>query len=458
MAKMYFRGEVIYYFSLFKLLTNYYIMKVEKKDLEKSQIELQIELSVEEFKLYIKKGAAKVAKEVKIDGFRPGQVPYDILKQKIGEMTILEEAGRIAIDSTLEKAIKENVVSQPIGSPKVDITKLAPDNPFSYKVVLAILPEIKLSDYKGLKVKQKNADIKDEEVDKILSDMREMRAKEVIAAREIKSTDKVITDIAMFLDKVPLEGGQNKDTAIIVGKNYIVPGFDKKLLGAKKGDVLEFKLEYPRDFHMKNLAGKMVEFKVTIKEVFKRELPELNDEFAVNLGMGKIEELKVNIRKNTLEQKKREVEQFAEKEMLEKLVEKARFGDIPEMLIEHEADTMMHELEHTVVQQGAKFEDYLASIKKTRDQLILDLLPEAVKRIKVSLLIREITEAEKINVSSEELNNYISSMRKHYENINTKEAKEFLKKTDSKEYKNYVLNILTSRKVMDKLREWNIAD
>jgi len=433
-------------------------MKVEKKDLEKSQIELQIELSYEEFKPYIKKGAAKVSHEVKINGFRAGQIPYDILKQKIGEMTILEEAGRIAINSTLEKAIKENVASQPVGSPKVDITKLAPDNPFSYKVVLAILPEIKLGDYKGLKIKQKKVDIKDEEVDKILNDMREMRAKEVVTAREIKNTDKVIADIAMFLDKVPLEGGQNKDTAIIIGKNYIVPGFDKKLLGAKKEDVLEFKLEYPKDFHMKNLAGKMVEFKVTIKEVFKRELPELNDEFAVSLGMGKIEELKVNIRKNTLEQKEREVEQFAEKEMLEKLVEKARFGDIPQILIEHEADTMMHELEHTIGQQGAKFEDYLASIKKTRDQLTLDLLPEAVKRVKVSLLIREITEVEKIKVSREELDNYISSMRKHYESINTKEAKEFLEKTDSEDYKNYVLNILTSRKVVDKLREWNIVN
>ena len=433
-------------------------MKVEKKDLEKSQIELQVELSLDEFKPFIKKAVTKVSGEVKIDGFRAGQVPYDILKQKIGEMTILEEAAKIAVNDNLEKIIKDNAKEQLIGSPKVDITKLAPKNPFSFKVVFAVLPEVTLGAYKDLKIKQKKVEIKEEEVNKTLNDLREMRVKEAAVDREIKDKDKVIVDINMFLDNVPLEGGQNKGTAVIIGKDYIVPGFDKKLLNANKSDVLEFKLMYPADFHMKNLAGKMVEFKVVIKEIFNREKPDLNDEFALSLGMKKIGELKDSISKNITEQKNQEVKQFAEKEMLEKIVEKARFGDIPEMLIQHEADTMLHELEHSISQQGAKFEDYLASINKTKDQLTLDLLPEAVKRVKVSLLLREITQAEKIKVTEEELNNYLNGMRMQYEKDSSKEAKEFLKKIDSAEYKNYVLNALTSRKTLDKLREWNIEN
>jgi len=117
-------------------------MKVEKKDLEKSQIELNVELSLDEFKPFILKGAVRISKDVKIEGFRPGKAPYDIIKRKVGEMAILEEASRLAVNDTLGKAIKDNVEAQPVGQPKVDITKLAPDNPFSYKVVLAMLPAV----------------------------------------------------------------------------------------------------------------------------------------------------------------------------------------------------------------------------------------------------------------------------------------------------------------------------
>ena len=217
-------------------------MKVEKKDLAKSQIELTVELSVDEFRQYIAKGAKKVSQEVKIDGFRPGKIPYDVLKQKIGEMTILEEASRLAINKTIDKIIKENVVGQPVGQPKIDITKLAPDNPMEYKVALAILPEVKLSDYKNVKVKLEKVEVKEEEVDKAIKQLREMRAKETISDKEVKDGDKAIVNIEMFLDNVPIDGGQSKDAAIIIGKGYLVSGFGKKLIGAKKGDVREFKL------------------------------------------------------------------------------------------------------------------------------------------------------------------------------------------------------------------------
>ncbi len=426
-------------------------MKVEKKDLEKSQIELNVELSLEEFKPYIKQGAERVSREVKIEGFRPGKVPYDVLKQKIGEMTILEEAARIAINKSLEKIIDENVEGQPVGNPKIDITKIAPNNPMEFKVVLVILPEVALGEYKNLKIKKKKAEIKDEDVEKTLNDLAEMRAKEIAVDREVKDKDKLIVDIEMFLDKVPVEGGQNKDTAIMIGKDYIVPGFDKKLIGAKKGDTREFSLPYPKDFHMKNLAGKMVEFKVSVKDVFERELPELNDEFAVGFGLKKIDELKDNIKKNIKQQKESEASQITEREMLEKIISKTKFSDIPEMLINHEGETMLAELEQTVAQQGGKFEDYLTSLNKTRDQLMLDLLPDAVTRVKTSLLIREVAEKEKIKVEKDEVEKHISDMKKHY-----KDNKEFMEKADSPEYKNYVMNVLSSRKIVDKLREWNI--
>ena len=255
-------------------------MKIEKKDLGKSQFELVVEMSYDELKPYYDQGAKKVSQEVKIDGFRPGNVPIEILRQKIGDMTILEEAANIAIHKNIDKILKDNFEKEIVGQPKVEITKLAPENPLEFKIVVAVLPEIKLGEYKDLKIKKKKVEIADAEIEKILNDLREMRVKEILSDGEAKNGDKVLIDIAMFLDKVPVEGGQGKDAAIIIGKDYIVPGFDKKIIGAKKGDVREFELPYPEDFHMKNLAGKMVDFRVTVKEVYTRELPALDDDFA----------------------------------------------------------------------------------------------------------------------------------------------------------------------------------
>ncbi len=434
-------------------------MKVEKKNLEKSQIELNVELALDEFKPFINKAAKRISKEVKIDGFRSGNIPYEILKKKIGEMTILEEAARIAISSKLEELIKDHIDGEPVGQPKIDITKLAPENPLKFKAVLALLPEVTLGKYKDLKIKMSKAEVTDEDIKKALSEILEMRTKEALVERAIKTEDKVLVDLQMFLDNVPIEGGQSKDTIIIMGKNYVVPGFDKNLLGAKKNEVKEFGLPYPKDHHMKNLAGKMVDFKVTIKDVYERIKSELNDDLAKSFGLKSADELKENIKKSIEEQKKREVYARAEREMLENIVAKTKFSDIAEMLVKHEGDKMLAELEQTIAQQGGKFEDYLQSINKSREQLTLDLLPDAVKRVKTSMMIRAVAKCEKIKVADEELNKQIEDMKKHYKGAGSSspDAKQALAQADTPEYKSYVYNILSSRKVVDELKKWNIS-
>ena len=428
-------------------------MNVQKKDLAKSQIELTIELTIEEFKPYIKSGVEKVSREVKIEGFRPGKATYDILKQKIGEMTILEEAANIAINKTLEQAIRDNVIEQPIGQPQVNITKLAPNNPMEYKVVMALLPEVALGDYKNAKVKQEKTEIKDEEVDKMINQLQEMRVKETIANREIKDGDKVIVDIEMFLDKVPVEGGQGKNTGIVIGQGYIVPGFGKKLIKAKKNDVREFSLPYPKEHHQQNLAGKLVEFKVKIQEIYKRELPEINDEFVKNFGLNNVDQFKENIKKSLLFEKQQKAEQKAELEMLDKIIAKTKFSDIPEILVNSEAQTMMAELEAGVAKHGGKFEDYLNHLKKTKEQITLDMLPDAVKRVKTSLLIREISNTEKIKTEDKEVEQELEKLLKQHKD----EKDDIKEKIKSAAYKEYTKNLMNSRKVIEKLKEWNVS-
>ncbi|MBU0721858.1 trigger factor [Patescibacteria group bacterium] len=427
-------------------------MNIQKKDLGKSQIELTVELSAEEFKPYILCGAQKVSEEVKIEGFRPGKAPYEILKNKIGEMTILEAGARVAIDKTLDKVIKENAVDQIVGQPQVNITKLAPNNPMEYKVVLTMLPEVRLGSYKDLKIKQTKAEVWDEETEKLIVQLREMRASEIISEDEAKDGDRVIMDIGIFIDKVPIEGGQGKGVGLIIGQNYIIPGFDKKIIGSKKDDTKEFSLLYPTDYHDKNLAGKMAEFKITVKEVYSRILPEVSEEFAKSFGLKSLEELKSNIKKNLLAEKQQKEEQASEAAMLDKIISQSKFGDIPEALIKHEAEVMISELEYNVKNQGAKFEDYLTHLKKTRGQIMLDLMPNAVKRVKVSLIIRQVGNLEKISVSHEEIHKTIDDILKQYKGNET-----MIERIKGRAYHDYVENNLTGKKVVEKLKEWNVV-
>lgn len=426
-------------------------MNITKKDLGKSQIELTVVMTAEEFKPYVSRGAEKVSLEVKIEGFRPGKAPYEILKNKIGEMTILEAGAKLAIDKALDKIIKDNVSEQLVGQPQISITKLAPDNPLEYKVVLTLLPEVKLGDYKGLKISEKVEQVKDEEVEKLISELREMRGQEVISEAPVKEGDRVILDIEIFIDKIPVEGGQGKGAGVIVGKNYVIPGFDKNIIGAKKDDAREFSLPYPAEHHDKNLAGKMAEFKVKVKEIYNRTLPEVNDEFAKGFGLDKVAELKTNIKKSLQAEKEQQAGQASEIAMLDKIIARTKFGDIPEILAKHEAEVMMSELEYGVKRQGGKFEDYLTHLGKTREQMMLEIMPEAVKRVKVSLIVRQVAETEKISVSHEEIHKAIDDILKQYPNNET-----VAERIKGQAYHDYVANNLTGKKVMEKLREWNV--
>lgn len=434
-------------------------MKIEKKDLEKSQVEIRVELPYAEFEPYIKRGAEQISKEVKIEGFRPGKAPFEIVKRKVGEMSVLEEAARIVINDNLEKIFKQNLKEDPLGEPKIEITKLAPNNPLEFKIVIFVFPNVELGEYKDLKIKNKEVKVEEKEIKKVLTDLQESRAKEIISEKEVKDGDKILIDINLSVNKVPLEGGQSKDLSLIVGKEYIVPGFDKKIAGAKKGEERVFSLPYPENFHMKNLAGKMVDFDIKIKEIYSRELPELNDEFAKGLGQKNLEELKLSVEKAIKGEKEKEVLLAQEREMLEKIVNKTKYGALPEILVNQEVENMLHELKHGVEQQGGKFEDYLSSIKKTAGQLKLEMAPEAVKRIKTTLAIREIGKKEKIKADIKEVDKYIEEIKKYNQSnikINPKEKEQILKNLDSQNYKDYVYSALTSKKIVDQLMEWNI--
>lgn len=429
-------------------------MNVIRTDLEKGLIELKVELSPEDLEPSMKQAAEELSKEVKIEGFRPGKTPLNILKQKVGELTIMEEAIKISLNKNIYKIIDEHIKDKEIaGQPEVEITKLAPGNPAEYKIKVFVLPEIKLGKYKGLGLKEKQIKVEKEEVEKIINNLLEMRAKETISDQEIKEGDKVIASVNLFIDKVPVEDGQNPEVTILTGKDYFVEGFDKNIIGLKKGAKKEFNLVYPEKHYNKNLAGKLVDFKVEIKEVYQRELPEIDDNLAKIFQFRNVADLKNNIEKTVEIQKKQEEDQRAEVELLEKIINDTKFGDIPENIIKSESSLMMKEMEQGVVAQGGNFADYLKSIGKTQEQFLLEILPNANKRVKSALILKEIAKAEKIVATESEVNKEIDSLKKKYE----KNA-DALKNIVSPHYRSYLENSIINQKTINFLKKENISN
>jgi len=426
-------------------------MKIEKKELEKSQIEIKVQVPAVDFALYFEKGAAEVSKDMRVEGFRPGKVPYDILKSKVGEMIILEAAARILISKTVDQIIHDNVSQQVIGQPQIALTKLVPNDDLEYKVVMDILPEIKLGEYKNFEFAVKKDEVKDEEVEKVVDQLREAQVKEIAVDIPAKEGDKLICDFKIFLDKVPVDGGNAKGVAIILGKDYIVPGVDKKLIGIKKGETRNFEITYPTDHFQKNLAGKNTEFEVQVSEVFERQLPEVNDEFVQNFGLKNKEELYHNIKDSLGREKDAKTEQKTELEILEKIVANSEIGELPETLLKNETDLMLKELEHSLLHQGAKFDDYLSSIGKTREQLIVEFRPDAEKRIKSALVIRQIILDEKIDLDDKIVDEEIKKMQETY-----KDRPEIISRITTHEYKHGLANQMLHQKAIDQIREWNV--
>lgn len=428
-------------------------MRVTKKELPKGQAELEIELSSEEVEKYFQDTIKRIGKETRVDGFRPGKVPEEIIRKKLGEDGIMAQAAESMIQNTLYKALEQEKLVM-IASPQINVVKQAYGNPFIYKAIISLLPKIELGDYKTIKLKKKPLTVEADQVKKAIDDLRKFRRKEVLVNREARKGDKVELDINVYQAKVPIEGGTAKNQPIEIGEGHFIPGFEEKLIGMKKGEEKEFELKFPKDYFQKNLADKPAEFKVKVNSVFELELPELNDEFAKAMGNFKtVKELEEQISKNLKQEAENKEKQRLELEILESIAKKSKFEEFPEVLIESELDKMIHELKHDFERQGMKFDDYLASIKKSEEDLRKSFLPRADQRVKTALIIRQISQAEKIEADDQEIKAELDKSREVH-----KEDEEMLKQINSPDYKSFIRNVITNQKVIDKLFELAIEE
>jgi trigger factor len=424
-------------------------MKVDTNKLAKNQVELTIEVSLFELQPFLINASAKISKEMNVPGFRPGKVPYDIVKDKIGEQAIYEEALEQIIKKTYPQAVLDNNL-ETVGQPKISVLKIAPGNPVVYKAQVSLLPKIQIGEYKKIKAKKKEVKIDPKEIDKAIANLQKMFGKEMLVERPAQKGDKVEIDFDVFVDKVPIDGGGSKQHPLVIGEGNFIPGFEENLIGLAKEQVKEFKLNFPKNYHKKDLSGKLAEFKVKMRAVYKIELPPLDDNLAKQVGQFKtFEEMGQKIEESIRKESESKEEQRFELEIIDEIIKKSKFEEIPDILIEAEKDKTLAELEQDIQRQGMKFEDYLQSLKKSKDELRKGFLEPAEKRIKTALVLRHIAKEEKIKVEDKEIDQEIKKTLETYKN-----DPEIKKQVELPEYRYYLANVLTSQKTMEFLKSF----
>ena len=418
-------------------------ISVEEKG--EGRVKITFTVSVEEQQPFLEMAAEHISEHSSIPGFRPGKAGYEVVKQRVGEAKIMEEALEKIVRKLYVDAVIANEIDS-VGSPKIDVEKMAPGNELVFTAEVTRMPRVKvLADFKKLSVTANVPTVEDKDVELALKDLTRMQTKEVRAVSDaiVTKTDKAVVSMDIKKDGVSIEGGQSPNHAVYLAEEYYIPGFTDQLIGMKEGEKKTFSLPFPEEYTQELLRGRDVDFEIELKEIFHLQPPSLDDEFAQSLGLKDFATMRELIHKNLLDEKIREEVARQEKEALELIANKSQFENIPDLLLNDEIEKMMHELKHRVEEQGMDFDKYLASLKKTLPQMKLDFTPQALMRIKVALLLREIAKQEKIEVTEKEMEDELDEVAAKYEDKETKQQ------IYSPEYRQYAEQITLNRKVIE---------
>lgn len=424
-------------------------MKHILKKLPKSQIEFTITVTPDEYEADLKAAASRISERNTIKGFRPGKASYEIVQQNFGDIRILEEALQTIVQKNFFKAVSEEKLDT-IGMPEIAIEKMAPRNEVVFKATVALMPTLKLPDITKIKVEKKNVEVEEKQVKEVLEGLTKLQPKEILKDGEATKKDKVIVDMEMFLDKVAVEGGQAKNHQIYLSEVHYIPGLEEKLLGGKKGETKEFTLKFPEKHYKKDLAGKDVDFKVKIHDVYELQYPELNDDFAKSLGQENVEKLREILHHNLTHEAEKKENQRCEQEIFEKIIDETKFDEIPDVIITAEKQKMFYELKADLERHNVEMEDYLKNIKKTEEDLLKDFEEGGLKRAKAALVSRQIAIDNNIKVSEEELNKEMDLIKQMYQGEDLDKVNENLKRP---EVQDTIATTIQNRKVVAYLKE-----
>lgn len=376
--------------------------------------EVLITIEGEEWKKAIDDAFKKLQKNANIDGFRKGKVPRDIFEKHYGKESLYHEAMDALLDEAYKRALEKNT-EELVARPTLDV-KSVDENGVTYSFVFVSRPEVKLGDYKKLGVKKEKIEVSKEEIEHEIMHLQEKYVDIVTVDRKIKSGDIAIIDFEGFRDGIAFEGGKGENYSLEIGSHSFIEGFEEGLIGLKKGDSKDLNLKFPENYHAEDLKGKKVVFKVTVKEVKEKKMPELNEDFYLDLaieGVNSKETLEKEIKSQIEVRKEHDFENKYIEELLDKATSNMKV-EIPEEMVNDELDRIVEQYTNTLAMQGIKIEDFFRMTGSTEDDFRGHMKDEALNRIKSRLLLEEIAKKENIEVTSEMVDKELADLAEKY--------------------------------------------
>ena len=381
--------------------------------LEHSHVQVDVVVDEKTWKEAQDKAFDKLAANVTIDGFRKGKAPKNLVKAKVDPMKVLDEAINSLLPKIYQEILEKDEI-RPYARPSVDVTKVS-DTELEVKFVLVTAPEVKLGNYKGLKIGKETVSVTDKDVEEALEKTRLDNATLVVKDGESKMGDTVVMDFVGRIDGTEFEGGSAQNHELELGSNQFIPGFEPQLVGHKAGEVVKVNVKFPENY-TEELKGKDAEFECTIHEVKEKKLPELNDEFVKELKISGVENVEA-LKENKKQELQRNKENEARRNYMAKLVEaitKDSQIDIAEEIVESQVESRKEDMVKRIEQSGLKLEQYLQILGQTEEQFLGQIREQAKKEVTEYMVLEEIGKAEKIEVSDADLEFEFAKLAEQY--------------------------------------------
>ena len=390
-------------------------MSVQVEKLEKSMAKLIITVEAAKFDAAVDSAYQKNKGKIALPGFRKGKAPRAMIEKMYGTGVFFEDAANELIPEAYETAAKESEL-EIVAQPEIEVTQMDKGTDFIFTATVAIKPEVTLGDYKGIEVEKKEAEVSEEEITAEIDKAREANSRLItIEDRATEDGDTVIIDFDGYVDGKQFEGGYAEDYTLVLGSHSFIDNFEDQLVGKNLGEDVEVNVTFPEEYHVDELKGKPALFKVKIKEIQKKELPELDDDFAQDVSdFDTLDEYKADVEKKILENKENQIKREQEDQIIEKIIENAQM-EIPQQMIAAQTRQMTQEFAQRLQSQGLSLEQYMQFTGLTPQKMMEDLEPQALKRIQSRLVLEAVVAAENIEASDEEIDKELENMASMYQ-------------------------------------------
>lgn len=409
-------------------------MNVQVEDLGKNMVKLTVEVEAGAVDTAIKAAYNKQKNKISIPGFRKGKVPQAMIEKMYGAEIFYEDAANIILQEQYPTAVKESGVDV-VSQPEVEVTQIEKGKPFIFTAEVAKRPEVTLGKYNGVTVTKIDTSVSDEEIDAEIEKERNANARTItVTDRGVQNGDTAVIDFEGFVDGVAFEGGKGENHPLEIGSHSFIDTFEDQLVGKNTGDEVDVNVTFPEQYQAAELAGKPALFKVKINEIRTKELPELNDEFVQDVSeCDTLDAYREETRKKLQERKENDAKGTKEDEAIKKIIDKSKM-DIPEAMIDMQAQGMIDEFAQRIAMQGMSIEQYMQFSGMTIDKLKEQVRPEALQRIQSSLVLEEIAKAENLEASDEDVEKELERMAGMY-GMQVEDLKKYMGDAESESMK-----------------------